>query len=795
MKLVSLGCAWILGIYLGSLSLSPLWLVLLSLCPIPLLALLAWRGRTAALWGGLCLIVLLGGIGWYQWRATESTLEVFNNRGVVTVRGEVVRDPEVDDGLARITLAAERVWADDRWTGVSGKVLIKTAALPACSLGQRLEVRGELTSLSGIEDVEYAVHLDRQGFCSLLTRPEEVVSLGQGWLFEVRQRLAQSLASALSEPQASLAGALLLGIRSHIPQSLQNGFYQTGTAHLLAISGFNVAIFGGMLLVGGAWALGRRRPTYLFLALAGVWLYASLTGMQPPVLRAAIMFSTYLASLWLGRPGTALPSLALAAAVMAGVNPAVLWDVSFQLSFAAVAGLILFFPVFQRWGARITSGGSHAGAAVVRTVIDGTALGLAAIGATLPLTLYYFGDLSLFALPATVVVSLFLPGALLLAAATAVLGLFAPAVAAVVGWAAWLFLTCIIEVVGAFGSVEAASLPIGPVHWAFIWVYYALVGGLVLRRQLGIAISGLSGYARRCASWLAGSSWLNSRLAVRLSLAVLVVCTALVWIAVLAMPDERLRVSFLDTGQGDAVLIETPAGQQILIDGGPDGDRVCQELGEKLPFWDRSLDLVVLSHGHDDHITGLVEVLHRYRVDLVLESGLAESTPAYEAWLEAIEERSIERAVAEAGQRIDLGGGITIDVIHPQEEMLQGTDSDANNNSLVLRLVLGGVSFLFTGDIDREAETAILGADQWQELNCTVLKVPHHGSAGSTSARLLSAVEPEIAVVSVGEDNGFGHPDGATVARLGEAEIYRTDMNGTVSFITDGERLWVETER
>jgi competence protein ComEC len=281
----------------------------------------------------------------------------------------------------------------------------------------------------------------------------------------------------------------------------------------------------------------------------------------------------------------------------------------------------------------------------------------------------------------------------------------------------------------------------------------------------------------------------------RLSLAVLVVCTALVWIAVLAMPDERLRVSFLDVGQGDAVLIETPAGQQVLIDGGPDGDKVCQQLGERLPFWDRSLDLVVLSHGHDDHVTGLVEVLGRYRVGRVLEPGLAERTPAYEAWLETIEERSIESAVAEAGQRIDLGGGITIEVIHPQEEMLQGTDSDANNNSLVLRLVWGGVSFLFTGDIDAEAETAILGADQWRELNSTVLKVPHHGGAGSASALFLTAVEPEIAVISVGEGNNFGHPDRTTVARLGEAEIYRTDGNGTVSFITDGERLWVETAR
>jgi competence protein ComEC len=794
-KLVSLGFAWILGIYLGSLALSPLCLVLLSVCPIPLLAVLAWRGRDIALWGGLCLIVLVGGVGCYHWRFAEATLERFNDRGVVAIRGEVVADPQADGGVARITFSAEEVWADDQWIEVSGRVLIETTALPTCSLGERLEVRGELRPLSETEDREYVVYLERHGFCSVLTYPEEIVSLGRGWLFDVRHRLAQSLTLALAEPQASLAGALLLGIRSHIPESLQSDFYRTGTAHLLAISGFNVAIFGGMVLVAAAWVFGRRRPTYLLMALAGVWLYASLAGMQPPVLRAAIMFSLFLVSLGLGRPGTAMPSLALAAAVMVGIDPSVLWDVSFQLSFVAVAGLILLFPVFQRWGRRATLRVPGAVSSALKLIVDGAAIGLAAIMATLPLSLYYFGGLSLFALPATIVVSLFLPGALMLAAATAVLGLFAPALAGFVGWSAWLFLTCMIEVVGGFGSVGLASLSVGSVHWAFIWLYYGVVMALICRRQLVTAISRLAGYARKWVASMAGLTGFSHRLPMRLSLGVLVVSTSLVWIAVLSMPGERLRVSFFDVGQGDAILIETPAGQQILIDGGPDSDRVCLELGQKLPFWDRSLDLVVLTHAHDDHVTGLVEVLRRYEVGQVLEPGLAENTPSYEAWLETIEEKGMERTIARAGQRIDLGDGLMIEVIHPQEEMLQGTDSDANNNSLVLRLVWGGVSFLFTGDIDGEAEMAILYADQWRELNSTVLKVAHHGSARSTSGQFLAAVQPDTAVISVGENNNFGHPDEATVVRLGEVEIYRTDENGTISFTTDGERLWVETER
>jgi len=326
-------------------------------------------------------------------------------------------------------------------------------------------------------------------------------------------------------------------------------------------------------------------------------------------------------------------------------------------------------------------------------------------------------------------------------------------------------------------------------------LYYGLVVALICRRQLGTAISGLAGHVHRLMASLAGVTGFRHRMPLRLCLAVLVVSTSLVWIAVLATPGERLQVSFFDVGQGDAIFIETPAGQQILIDGGPDSDRVCLELGKKLPFWDRSLDLVVLSHAHDDHVTGLVEVLRRYEVGQVLEPGLAESTPAYDSWLETIEEKGIERTIARAGQRIDLGTGLAIEVIHPQEEMLRGTDSDANNNSLVLRLVWRGVSFLFTGDIDGEAEMAILYTDQWRELNSTALKVAHHGSVGSTSAQFLAAVEPQIAVISVGENNNFGHPDEELVVRLEQVETYRTDQNGTISFSTDGERLWVETEK
>jgi competence protein ComEC len=792
MRLVAASISWILGIYLGWLTLSPLhYFLLLSVFLLVLLVAVIWRSKGLALWGGLCLIVLLGGIGCYHWRANEPTLEAFNNRGTVEMRGEVVRDPEFADGVTKLTFSAQEIWVGDEWAEVSGKVLIKTTILPAYSLGELLEVRGELRSLSEVEDSDYRTYLDRQGFCSTLAYPE-INFLERGWLFGLRNRLAQSLSSALAEPQASLGEALLLGIRSHIPDSLRSDFYQTGTTHLLAISGFNIAIIGGMVFVGAAWLFGRRRPTYILLGLASVWFYALLTGMQPPVFRAAIMFSLFLVSLWLGRPGSAMPSLTLAAAIMVGISPSVLWDVSFQLSFVAVAGLVLLYPAFRQWGRRVVAREPDAVSSALRPVIDGTALGLAAIVATLPLTVYYFGSISLFALPATILVSLFMPGALLSAAMTAVLGLFAPTLAWFVGWSAWFFLSCMIEVVDGFGSVGFGSLSVGAVHGGWVWGYYVVLVMLISRKQVATVFSRLGGYGR---TWLSVLAELTHRLPKKWAVGLLVVSTSLVWVAVLSAPGERLEVSFFDVGEGDAILIETPAGQQILIDGGPDIGGVCLELGKKLPFWDKSLDLVVLTHSDDDHVTGLVEVLRRYEVEQVLETGLSENTPAYDTWLELIDQKGIKRTVAEAGQQIELGDGMVIEVIWPRANPLEGTGSDANNNSVVLRLVWGEVSFLFTGDIEEQAEMEILYSDQWCELNSTVLKVAHHGSARSTSSQFIAAVGPQVAVVSVGVNNYFGHPSDETLARLDGVEVYRTDEHGTITFTTDGERLWMEVVR
>ncbi|TET88457.1 MAG: ComEC family competence protein, partial [Dehalococcoidia bacterium] len=342
MRLISLSLVWVTGIYIGSHVSLPLYASITAIA-LPLIVALLWHKRQAFLWGGLCLIVLFSGIGCYQWKVSEPTLQSFNDQEIeVEIKGVVARDPEFEGTTSRLSLSAKeiRIKVEEEWQRVSGKVLIYTRVFPSYGQGDSLQVTGELHSLSqSIKNPDYRAYLTEQGFSSTMSYPE-IEFIQTGWLFSLRNRLAESLDSALHEPQGSLSQALLLGIRSHIPDSLRDDFRSSGTAHLIAISGLHMVILAGTVFSSAAWVFGRQRPTYILIAFATIWTYALLTGMQPPAFRAAIMFSLFLTALWLGRPQSALPSLALAAAIMVGIDPSVLWDVSFQLSFVAVTGLI-----------------------------------------------------------------------------------------------------------------------------------------------------------------------------------------------------------------------------------------------------------------------------------------------------------------------------------------------------------------------------------------------------------------------------------------------------------------------
>jgi competence protein ComEC len=808
MWLLYVSCAWVAGIFLGSNVSLPLLALSLGLIPFALIPFLPGSRKTLIA-AGLCLLALLGGGLRFTSSlplADEHSLRFYNDKETMEIQGMVAEEPDIRDRLCLLTFSASEIIVNGEGEKVSGTALIQVPRYPAYRYGDVLKVTGKLETPEPFDNFDYKSYLARQGIYSVIYYPGvQILDRGQGikplqWIYSLRERLSTSLARALPEPQGSLAQGILLGLRSNIPDSLNQAFSRTGTAHILAISGLNISIVIAMFLSLGILVFGRQRSTYIWLALVATWLYAVLAGMNPPVIRAAIMGSLFLIAEYLGRQGSAIIALAFAAAVMVGIQPQLLWSVSFQLSFLAMAGLVLLYPYFQAWGRKGVGRLFKNREKIVPTasiITDGFAASLAAIVAVWPLIAYNFGIVSLVALPATFFSLPALPAIIVTTALVAFVGLFALLAAQILGWLAWLFLSYFLLVVQGFDALPYSSFQVATISTWHILGYYVILAGVIAcfnyRNQLADFSSRLTSGIKKGAQGIPkprlgfSTKWL---------VLPLLVIAILVWSVALTMPDDKLHVSFLDVGQGDAILIQTPNGQDILIDGGPDPQKINLELGKKLPFWDRTINLVVCTQPQADHVTGLVDVLQRYKVKQVLEPGVSYNTSIYQEWCNLVEEKQIKRNKAQAGQEIDLGSGIKIEVLNPPASLWEGTSDDVDNNGMVLRLSWGQVSFLFTADIREEAEFELIG--QRANLKSTALKVSHHGSETSTSQQFLAAVDPEVAVISVGEDNPFGHPSPEVLERLidrvGEDNVYRTDEDGTIEFITDGERLWMGTD-
>jgi len=423
----------------------------------------------------------------------------------------------------------------------------------------------------------------------------------------------------------------------------------------------------------------------------------------------------------------------------------------------------------------------------------------------MPIILVNFQRASLISPLANLAVLWAIPWLMLCGAVVIGVGLFWAEGAFWVGWVAWALSTYVAETVHWLAAIPWASVVVPHLDWYVPLTYYLAIGAILGMQGQGLSLQEMAASLRlRLAR-----HW-------RPLLAGLTLVTILLWAAIATLPSGLYHVYFLDVGQGDAIFIRTPNGGKILVDGGPDPALLSASLGRLLPFWDRDIDLMVLTHPHDDHVLGQVEVLQRYRVQQVLEAGIPgggpalgnreeystgpalgnrdeySPGPAYAEWRRLVQEKGIPHRLALAGQQIDLGYGGHLEVLHPTQSPLTGTNADVNNNSVVLRLVIGQVRFLLPGDLEIAGQEALLR--RGGSVAATVLKVPHHGAAAALSQEFLHAVRPLVAIISVGE-NRFGHPARETLEQLKGIQVYRTDERGTIEVITDGAGYEVRTEK
>ncbi len=786
MVLICLGTAWIAGIILGSFTAVPLFFASTGLLPLLVIPFIK-KHRKILLLTGLCTIALIAGTWRYdaaQPPDDETSLRYYNDAGKIEIRGTVVTDPEQQSNSIHLWFQTEAIKLSDTWQAVSGTALVFAPLYSDYQYGDRLLVFGEPQTPQRLDDFDYETYLAAKGICSTLSYPAiEILERETGnpllyILYTVRNSFADSIARVIPEPQASFVQAVLLGMRGGIPEPVRQAFSTTGTAHLLAISGLHLSIIAGLALTIGVKIFGRRYYLYIWLALALIWFYALLSGMNPPVIRAAIMVTLYLAAELVGRQKHSFSALVLAAAVMTAVTPRVLREASFQMSFAAMAGLIFIFPLIQSLYRKYIHSKLEQYKRTVTLLsylADSLNISAGAVLAIWPITVYYFGSVSPVVLVATLFTLPALPFVIIAGLLCGLAGTVFLPLAQAIGSIALLLSSYIIMVVNAFAVIPPLHLAVNPI---IVIMYYLCLAAVI---------------------WFAGKKLNDTEMEFpddkplslskkNLAVITLLIMAIITTLTAVTEPDRTLHAYFLDVGQGDAILFQK-GSRQILIDGGPSPDAVLTELGRYMPFRDRSIDLVILTHPDADHLTGLVEIIKRYRVRNIVYSDIESDSRLYSAFLRLLEEKNIASATLVSGQQIIFDDEITLEILNPDS---RDVIADFDDAGLVVRLRTGDISFLLTGDIGFGTEYNLISSRSLTA--CTVLKVAHHGSATSTSPAFLDIVRPEIAVISCGRDNRFGHPAPEVIRRLEKigAFIYRTDIHGTVEFITDGTVLKVK---
>jgi len=261
----------------------------------------------------------------------------------------------------------------------------------------------------------------------------------------------------------------------------------------------------------------------------------------------------------------------------------------------------------------------------------------------------------------------------------------------------------------------------------------------------------------------------------------LIFLNVLAWITVFGLNNPFLEITFFDIGQGDSSFIEIPNGYQILVDGGPNS-KVLEKLSERMSFWDRTIDLIILTHPERDHLFGLLGVLERYKIENILWTGVVNNTAEFQEWSELIEKEGAKIYIAQKDQIIKAGNA-SAKVLYPFESLKGVEPKSMNDTSIVFSLFYGKNSFLFTGDASKSVEMKL------ETVDSDVLKVGHHGSKMSTSRNFVERVSPDVAVISVGKENSYGHPNLDTLQSLEGVKVFRTDIDGDIEIASNGSHL------
>ncbi|MDD2271657.1 MAG: DNA internalization-related competence protein ComEC/Rec2 [Desulfuromonadaceae bacterium] len=713
-----------------------------------------------------------------------SPQSIKNNYSVtpLTIEGVVASRPSVGPEGSRLNVQVEHLIYAERVEAVSGLLLLNVREGDvSLARGDRIRFTSTIAmprrlGLPG--EFDYPRYLALQGISAtsrvtsqneiLLIRAASTDSL-QRSIDQTARHLGDSIRDSFADERiSSVLTALLLGDQRRIPRNLAEAYTRAGVNHILSISGFHVGIIAAFITVLVLWLMTRLEYTALrwnirmialLTAVPVMLAYLFLTGMAPATARSVVMLSVIALGLLAEREHDSINTLLFAAFLLVAINPPTLFDVSFQLSFISLWGILIAVPLIMRHTATV-------GQRWLRGMIQFVAVSVAASCVTILPVLFIFNVASLNGILTNfLIVPLLGYGAVLAGFIALPLVTMFPAFAHIFLWPA----ATLVALSNTF-IMWCTSLPVFTFH----------------------GITGLDMFFFLL--FMTCMTFIKDRSLLRGTLVLVPVCAVIMHLYTANATDGRLHITMLSVGQGESLLVRLPGGSTMLVDGGgylydTDHDFGQRVLGPALGALHAGhIDRMVATHDHPDHCGGLPYIIKNFSVNEFL-SGMGVSPEVRRA----LDINGVKRRVLAAGDVVTLPGPVVLTVLSPAESGQVKDELRANEQSLVFRLSYGNFSMIFCADAGFEAEERML--DSGHKLQSTVIKVGHHGSRYSTSERFLERVRPEIALISAGAGNRFGLPAGRTVRLLKSKgiSVLRTDQDGTVELVTDGVTWSVAT--
>ena len=801
--------------------------------------------RTSARISPLLLFTALGYLSLQPWvhpRFPENHISGFLDTGPWRIVGVVDDRPLEFESRTRLVLRVERLERERETHDVSGLLRVTVAGEAAgVDQGDRIGIYSRIRALrnfnnpGGFDFKRSMAYREIWGSAfaevrNLSLLEKEAGAGWLGWIDRLRSAIARLIDQAGLGSEAAVLKALVMGDQSEISPEIRQAFTRTGTSHILSISGLHITLVASVAFIVFRWLLSWSpfalrhawvRKGAALLTLIPVTLYALVAGFSPSTQRALLMVSVFLLAFLAERETDLMNTLTLAAFCILAVQPASLFSISFQLSFAAVWSIVYGFDRIKGLRSAVPPEGEGQTAKIKRGIIVFFGVSLIATWGTLPLGMYYFNTVSFIGLAANcvaiplmgyIVVMLGLAGTLLAP-------LSVPAAVACYQAGGWVLSTSIALMEAMAATPFAAARTISPslIELALFYLLtWALVHLATGRESTAGPHAGAAGPHRGAVSGVVGrlrgavfqaircGNPGRRAAAVALVLSLIGVCADAGYWVHQRFGRRDLRVTLLDVGQGSAVLLEFPGGATALVDGGGVADLTAFDVGAQVvaPFlWSRKIatvDTLILTHPNSDHLNGLLFIADNFNVKSVWTNGESRPLPGYQKLMRTALERGMAVPRWADLPRDSTVKGAALEVLYPPGDFRERLQvdrwrQDENNNSLVTRVALGEVSVLIPGDIMRPAEKELV-ALAGDRLKSTVLIAPHHGSRTSSSEEFLAAVAPQAVFISCADRPGSGLPHPQTLERYAarKASIYRTDRNGAVQLTTDGRRYRIE---